>query len=192
MAKTFTSVSFDSDGESFTRYRTDYPIWRVNWSNDGLLKNSELEYGSPPPHQRIKVPLINISGIDGGIQFYTPVRATSNLNWHPVYIHSKLGLVDDDMAIVGSANFNYRSMLYDGELSAFVLDTKATKDIKRRTFEEFGMTEDHSKWHATAKENERKFFLGQANKGAIYILPVKWEWYEHRNRVFEAMEKALF
>ncbi|WP_068156429.1 phospholipase D family protein [Rhodococcus phenolicus] len=41
----------------------------------------------------------------------------------PVYVHSKVCIVDDTWAAVGSDNFNRRSWTHDSELTAAVLDT---------------------------------------------------------------------
>ncbi|MBE9373752.1 phospholipase [Saccharopolyspora sp. HNM0983] len=40
----------------------------------------------------------------------------------PIYLHSKLCVVDDHWALVGSANLNRRSWSYDSELAAAVVD----------------------------------------------------------------------
>lgn len=42
----------------------------------------------------------------------------------PVYVHSKVCIVDDTWAAVGSDNFNRRSWTHDSELTAAVLDTE--------------------------------------------------------------------
>ncbi|MBC8166794.1 MAG: hypothetical protein H7Y20_13110 [Bryobacteraceae bacterium] len=39
-----------------------------------------------------------------------------------LYVHSKLAIIDDDFAIVGSANFNRRGMTHDGEFVAGIFD----------------------------------------------------------------------
>jgi phosphatidylserine/phosphatidylglycerophosphate/cardiolipin synthase-like enzyme len=39
-----------------------------------------------------------------------------------VFVHSKVMIVDDVWAVIGSSNFNRRSMTYDSELSIAVLD----------------------------------------------------------------------
>lgn len=43
-------------------------------------------------------------------------------NFSPIYVHSKLMICDDEFVLVGSANFNQRSMTHDGELQAGILD----------------------------------------------------------------------
>jgi phosphatidylserine/phosphatidylglycerophosphate/cardiolipin synthase-like enzyme len=51
------------------------------------------------------------------------VLDVENLEGRPVYVHSKLCVVDDVWAAVGSDNFNTRSWTHDSELTAAVLDS---------------------------------------------------------------------
>jgi len=51
------------------------------------------------------------------------VLDVENAEGRPVYIHSKLCVVDDVWAAVGSDNFNMRSWTHDSELTAAVLDS---------------------------------------------------------------------
>lgn len=44
-------------------------------------------------------------------------------NWQPVYVHSKLMMVDDIFMIQGSANVNVRSMAFDSEIAIVLQDT---------------------------------------------------------------------
>jgi phosphatidylserine/phosphatidylglycerophosphate/cardiolipin synthase-like enzyme len=39
-----------------------------------------------------------------------------------IYVHSKLFIVDDEFALLGSANFDQRSMCHDGEMKIGVVD----------------------------------------------------------------------
>ena len=52
------------------------------------------------------------------------VLDVENLQGLPVYVHSKLCVVDDVWAAVGSDNFNTRSWTHDSELTAAVLDSE--------------------------------------------------------------------
>ena len=52
------------------------------------------------------------------------VLDVENLQGLPVYVHSKLCIVDDVWAAVGSDNFNTRSWTHDSELTAAVLDSE--------------------------------------------------------------------
>lgn len=40
----------------------------------------------------------------------------------PGFLHSKLLLIDDDLAVVGSANMDFRSFEHNFEVNAFVYD----------------------------------------------------------------------
>ncbi len=56
---------------------------------------------------------------------------------YPVYVHSKVCIIDDRWASVGSDNFNRRSWTYDSELSVAVQDDRATgadDDVPRDAF----------------------------------------------------------
>ncbi|EQD81937.1 phosphatidylserine/phosphatidylglycerophosphate/cardiolipin synthase-like enzyme [Saccharopolyspora erythraea NRRL 2338] len=50
------------------------------------------------------------------------VYELENTEGLPVYVHSKVCVVDDEWAAVGSANLNRRSWTYDSELTAAVVD----------------------------------------------------------------------
>ena len=52
------------------------------------------------------------------------VLDVENLQGLPVYVHSKLCIIDDVWAAVGSDNFNTRSWTHDSELTAAVLDSE--------------------------------------------------------------------
>lgn len=86
----------------------------LNWNLRtirGLLQNVEMRLGVMPP-----------SSVLG---FYSLRKAQTNngeLHSEPIYIHSKLLIVDDESAIIGSANLNDRSMLgmRDSELAVLV------------------------------------------------------------------------
>jgi phosphatidylserine/phosphatidylglycerophosphate/cardiolipin synthase-like enzyme len=87
---------------------------------------------------RQKVKLADIASFDGGVRLYSAMRRTGT-GAVPIYIHSKVAIIDDTVAAVGSANWNYRSMYYDGELSVFVHDDAATvRNIRQRVFAHFG------------------------------------------------------
>ncbi len=53
-----------------------------------------------------------------------------HLHDQPIYLHSKLMIVDDRLLVVGSANKNNRSLLYDGEMNAAVLDPAVAKSAR--------------------------------------------------------------
>ncbi len=56
----------------------------------------------------------------------------------PVYVHSKVCVIDDTWACVGSDNFNRRSWTHDSELSCAVLDADGVfaRDVRLRLLRE--------------------------------------------------------
>jgi phosphatidylserine/phosphatidylglycerophosphate/cardiolipin synthase-like enzyme len=60
-------------------------------------------------------------------------------NFRSIYIHSKLAIFDDKYAIIGSANYNSRSLTYDGECSVGVSGENKAKEIREEIFRHWGM-----------------------------------------------------
>lgn len=58
--------------------------------------------------------------------------------FHPVYVHSKVMLVDDELALMGSANVGQRSMSHDGELHLGIVDaaTPFVADLRKALWAE--------------------------------------------------------
>lgn len=63
------------------------------------------------------VKLEDISRVDSALHIYTCMNVTARAR---IYTHSKVAIIDNRWLIVGSANWSYRSMQYDGEISAFI------------------------------------------------------------------------
>jgi phosphatidylserine/phosphatidylglycerophosphate/cardiolipin synthase-like enzyme len=52
------------------------------------------------------------------------------MRYRPIYVHAKVGVVDDRWATVGSANLNSRSMSHDAELNLAVLDQAFARGLR--------------------------------------------------------------
>jgi phosphatidylserine/phosphatidylglycerophosphate/cardiolipin synthase-like enzyme len=178
-----TSVTLNSTAPSRTVTRASHSVWQVNQAHDvghwstmddnAWLADSEIEWGNAVGSgvSTDQAPFSDIIGFTGGVELYAPVRATSGSSYDHVYIHSKLALIDDQIAIIGSANFNYRSLLYDGEISAVVTDPAKVSQIRTRLFSEWGMS-DAATWQVRAQANRTTFAGGGAVPGQIYIVPL--------------------
>ncbi|MBF0133536.1 MAG: PQQ-binding-like beta-propeller repeat protein [Magnetococcales bacterium] len=66
-------------------------------------------------------------------------------NYRRIYIHSKLALFDDKVAILGSCNFNWRSLSMDGEMSVRIRDAATVQEIRTTLFNHWNMT-DFATW----------------------------------------------
>jgi phosphatidylserine/phosphatidylglycerophosphate/cardiolipin synthase-like enzyme len=60
------------------------------------------------------------------------------LKWiyKPIYVHAKVGVVDDAWCTVGSANLNERGMESDSEINVQVLDAEIAREIRLRLWSE--------------------------------------------------------
>lgn len=61
---------------------------------------------------------------------------TGNMRYRPVYVHAKVAIVDDQWAMVGSANLNSRGMSHDAELNVAVSDTSFAEGLRRTLWTE--------------------------------------------------------
>lgn len=71
--------------------------------------------------------------------FYPKLRAAGVKVWRyqPGFMHQKVLLADDDFAIVGSINLDYRSFMLNFELSAAVHDHAFAKDVENMFLADF-------------------------------------------------------
>ncbi|MCA1336581.1 phospholipase D family protein [Pseudooceanicola marinus] len=98
-----------------------------------------------------------------------------------IYLHSKVTLVDDKLAILGSANLNGRSMRWDTEASLQFHDTASIRALRKRLMKSW--LQDHMKdidphcaddWTALAHAEAGR----DPEARSAHILP----WPERRNR----------
>jgi phosphatidylserine/phosphatidylglycerophosphate/cardiolipin synthase-like enzyme len=92
-------------------------------------------------------------------------------NYRGVYIHSKLALFDDQVAIVGSGNFNGRSMMYDGEMSVQISDPTTVAGIRSALFTHWGMQTGTS-WSPGNWYTQMNAFATAPADGAIGAYPL--------------------
>lgn len=122
--------------------------------------------------------LTEIVGVTGGLRFYTTARATSAMTLEPVYLHSKLALFDDRYAVVGTANFTYRSMVYDGEMVAIIDNPSVATAIRQALLPHFntagGPALTPTNFAAVAAAN-RVLYTNHnlAGGNALYVLPLE-------------------
>jgi phosphatidylserine/phosphatidylglycerophosphate/cardiolipin synthase-like enzyme len=112
--------------------------WKLRWNNAGQQELSVAKIASVTCPTFMYAPQT------------TRVDAHGNRQWP--YPHSKLALFDDRYALVGSANWTYRSMEYDGELTAMVDAPGAANGIRNKLFQhwEAGLTIDNFAAQAAA------------------------------------------
>lgn len=73
------------------------------------------------------------------------------------YPHSKLAIFDDNWLVVGTSNWTYRSMQYDGEITLFINDATVAPNfvtgVRDQLFAHWNQPANPANWDATARQN---------------------------------------
>lgn len=101
-------------------------------------------------------------------------------NYVNVYVHSKIAIVDDLWATIGSANTNNRSMIIDMECNVQIAHRDAVKSFRKRAWKEiigdtFGESDNavsaiRSGWFPQGEKNKSLRQKGKELEG--YIVPL--------------------
>lgn len=74
------------------------------------------------------------------------------MRYRPIYVHAKVGMVDDLWATIGSANLNSRGLSHDAELNLAVLDSDFARGLRLALWAEHAgaLGQVHTGWPAPA------------------------------------------
>ncbi|TQV88489.1 phospholipase D-like domain-containing protein [Aliikangiella coralliicola] len=122
--------------------------------------------------------LSKITNIDStSASFYSPLLPDRNAE--SPYVHSKIMLIDDKVAFIGTSNWTYRSMQFDAEMSLMINTPSQVKSIRKKLFTHWGMGQvnfdaDVTAWRSKAKTNLRNIErrLGSINRTRVHIVPL--------------------
>jgi phosphatidylserine/phosphatidylglycerophosphate/cardiolipin synthase-like enzyme len=100
----------------------------------------------------------------------------------PVYVHAKIGIVDDRWLTIGSANLNEHSLFNDTELNVVTCDPELARGTRLRLWAEHlqqsvaELSGDPTsvvdeRWKPTAEEQDRRRRAGQAPTHRLALLP---------------------
>ncbi|MCA9651124.1 MAG: phosphatidylserine/phosphatidylglycerophosphate/cardiolipin synthase family protein, partial [Myxococcales bacterium] len=81
----------------------------------------------------VRVPLDKITRVDGDFHFYSAY----NMGGGDIYKHAKIAIFDDRYMACGTSNWSYRSMQYDGEISAIIDSPAIAQGALRRLLDHF-------------------------------------------------------
>jgi phosphatidylserine/phosphatidylglycerophosphate/cardiolipin synthase-like enzyme len=83
-----------------------------------------------------------VSADDGAQRFLaTTIHSRSGERSGPLYVHAKIGIVDDAWLAVGSANLNEHSLFNDTEVDVVTCDERLARDTRLRLWREHLETE---------------------------------------------------
>lgn len=92
------------------------------------------------------------------------------------YPHSKLALFDDNTVVIGTSNWTYRSMQYDGEISLEIVDTLVNSPfatgVRTRLFQHWNQPANATGWDVQAQQNVTDFTTGAVPIGQTRIVPL--------------------
>ncbi len=67
---------------------------------------------------------------------YGPALGRTGYSYLPVYVHAKVGIVDDEWVSVGSANLNQRGLATDTEMNVQAVDHTVARELRVRLWAE--------------------------------------------------------
>lgn len=111
----------------------------------------------------------------------TTISGYRDVDSVPVYVHAKIGVVDDRWLTVGSANLNEHSLFNDTELNVVTCDGALARDTRLRLWSEHTqrpvdqLTGDPARvieevWRATAEEQSRRIEAGLPRTHRLSLL----------------------
>lgn len=131
------SVTIDTGSGIRTIRRNDCQQWAVRDSATPTVKvwpdSDTLTFKLNSSTALETVAFCDIVSVDSDINVYSPfVVGATRGSTESIMVHSKLAIIDGEHLICGSANWTYRSMNYDGEITLFAKSGPlATSALKR-------------------------------------------------------------
>lgn len=80
--------------------------------------------------------------------------------YKPGFIHAKTVIVDDEIAVVGTINFDYRSLVHHFECGCFMIKCSCINDVKEDFLKELSQSKIPSKKVYSTKNPIKKLYLG--------------------------------
>jgi len=189
----WVSASFDG-GTIVTKYQCS--AWSVTFTEGKGIEYATFNYTIHDKNYSVALgpSLINIVPADAtSIVLTSAVRYFDQLdpndlkfqlpglspNFRNIYNHSKLAVFDDSYAIIGSANFNSRSLVYDGECAIGIASATKAAEIRGAIFAHWGMDSPASwaeKMQSFASRPTPGIGAVPLSIGVLSRAPVPWYW----------------
>ncbi|HZE06736.1 MAG TPA: phospholipase D-like domain-containing protein, partial [Solirubrobacteraceae bacterium] len=136
-----------------------------NGADDTHGQLADLAAADEPPHRMLACTLYQAGG-----------------EQNPVYVHAKIGIVDDRWMTIGSANLNEHSLFNDTELNAVIFDQPLARQTRLRLWAEHldlpleEVAGDPARvvderWRPLANEQRRRLDGGERLTHSLVLLP---------------------
>lgn len=112
----------DAQRSAFEQEQKQKQADRQSTDASKLTSGVDLRVASPGDTPTLKVLICTLVAPD------TPAKAA----WVPVYVHAKLGIIDDAFTTLGSANINFRSMNVDSEINVAIENGQIATELRRQ------------------------------------------------------------
>jgi len=100
-------------------------------------------------------------------------KSVGQANW--TYPHSKLAIFDNRYTVIGTSNWTYRSMQYDGEIALEIDNVAFTTALRNRLFTHWRQPNDPTQWYAQAVQNVVDLAtVGTVPDGEVRITPLRY------------------
>jgi phosphatidylserine/phosphatidylglycerophosphate/cardiolipin synthase-like enzyme len=113
----------------------------------------------------------------GRLHFFTlaasaPHPDHGRMRYRPIYVHAKVGVVDDRWATIGSANLNSRGVSHDAELNVAALDAEFAHGLRLMLWSEHAgaLRQAHTGWPAPAAAPTPKALAPAATNSLVAAL----------------------
>ena len=119
---------------------------------------------------------------DGGGRFLACTLWQPGTEAEPVYVHAKIGIVDDRWLTIGSANLNEHSLFNDSEVNVVTHDPGLARAVRLRLWAEHLGCEQaelegdparivDERWRPLAEEQLERRRRGEASTHRLHLLP---------------------
>jgi phosphatidylserine/phosphatidylglycerophosphate/cardiolipin synthase-like enzyme len=171
--------------------------WKVTIPDDKPIEYATFDYSLSSGGGSKSLPIkdvINVVPTDNSrLIFTSPARYFNSLNpneekfqlpglnknFRSIYVHSKVALFDDNYALVGSANFNARSLNWDGECSVGVADSTKAREIRQQLFQHWGV-DTPQRWQTAmanfANSPSERVGVVPLRINTLKATPPDWKW----------------
>lgn len=113
----------------------------------------------------------------GRLHFFTlatsaPAPGDGKVRYRPIYVHAKVGIVDDRWATAGSANLNSRGVSHDAEMNLAVLDSDFARGLRLSLWAEHlgALRHAHAGWPAPGALPLHRPLVAPEAKGLVKLV----------------------